>query len=590
MIISSIKKGFIIYDKIIFLINFASIEKVKTKFMFLFFLSISNFIFDLLSLFSVFPLVILILDINKFIFYLNKFNFVNLSLNFSHDKLIILLALIIFFLAILKLVIVGFFQFYKNKLFTQIQLKLSSGLLEVYLKDSYKIITNKTTGKLVTNIKNETERISFFLRHLVDFFLEFFILFAISGAVLFINFKISLIFIIFLFFSSFLFSTILRKYNLGIGNIRSKNISLLTRYLLEIFNGIKTIKISNTESKVVNFFKKYDENVGNQDIKFVTFQSFPRLFFEFILISTLLVVIFFISITLEDKASTIPILTLCGICALRVLPAFSRMHTNIQSIKFTKNSIDNIFLEIKEGLESKKNKEFFLKISKLDDNELLRLENVSFSYEKNSNIIFEKINFSIKKREKIAIIGETGSGKSTLLDIILGLLEPNIGKVILNSNHITSFSDLNKFFSYVPQQPFLIDGTIYENVIFGKDEAINIENDEKVNLALEKACAKFFVDNLEKGKYSEVGENGIKLSLGQRQRVNLARSFYKKSKLLIMDEPTSALDPKIENEVIFNLCKFYKDLTIIIVTHKHDILKNFDSVYRLENKNLTKIS
>jgi ATP-binding cassette subfamily B protein len=331
----------------------------------------------------------------------------------------------------------------------------------------------------------------------------------------------------------------------------------------------------------VNFFKKYDENVGNQDIKFVTFQSFPRLFFEFILISTLLVVIFFISITLEDKASTIPILTLCGICALRVLPAFSRMHTNIQSIKFTKNSIDNIFLEIKEGLESKKNKEFFLK---------LRLENVSFSYEKNSNIIFEKINFSIKKREKIAIIGETGSGKSTLLDIILGLLEPNIGKVILNSNHITSFSDLNKFFSYVPQQPFLIDGTIYENVIFGKDEAINIENDEKVNLALEKACAKSFVDNLEKGKYSEVGENGIKLSLGQRQRVNLARSFYKKSKLLIMDEPTSALDPKIENEVIFNLCKFYKDLTIIIVTHKHDILKNFDSVYRLENKKLTKTS
>jgi hypothetical protein len=110
MIISSIKKGFIIYDKIIFLINFASIEKVKTKFMFLFFLSISNFIFDLLSLFSVFPLVISILDINKFIFYLNKFNFFNLSLNFSHDKLIILLALIIFFFSNTKISNCWFFS------------------------------------------------------------------------------------------------------------------------------------------------------------------------------------------------------------------------------------------------------------------------------------------------------------------------------------------------------------------------------------------------------------------------------------------------------------------------------------------------
>jgi ABC-type multidrug transport system fused ATPase/permease subunit len=188
---------------------------------------------------------------------------------------------------------------------------------------------------------------------------------------------------------------------------------------------------------------------------------------------------------------------------------------------------------------------------------IIEAENISYNFP--GKKLFDNFTFKVKKGEKIAIIGETGSGKSTLLDIILGLLEPSKGEVVVNSASLLSSLDLSRFYSYVPQQPFLIDGTIFQNIIFGKEERLDIQRDDNIISALEKSCCKEFVDKLEDGLEATVGENGIKLSLGQRQRLSLARALYRNSKLLVMDEPTSALDPKIEEEVILNLCKYFKD-------------------------------
>lgn len=577
------------YKKISLIINCANVEKIKFKFLCLFFLSLLNFVFDMLSLFSIFPLIFLILDREKFLSYTEKYEFLYFINNISHTDLIVIFSITIFCLAVVKLLIVAYFHFYKNMLFTTIQLKLSKYLVDMYLKSSYKIIVSKTTGKIITNIKNECERITFALRNLTDFSVEIFTISVIVISILFLDFKVSIVFILFLFLLSSLFSKILRGYHLNLGNLRTKYMTLVTRYLLEVFNGIKTIKVSNTENKVINLFSKYDQNIGKQDVKFITFQTFPRLYFEFVLIITFLIIIIYLSANIEYKSSIIPILTLCGICSYRILPAFSRLHVSSQAVKFTANSIINIFNEINEGRERKNVKDNLIKLYKLKDDELLNINSLSFAHRKNSINIFENINFSVKKGEKIAIIGETGSGKSTLLDILLGLLEPTKGEVVINSLKLSSFSELNKFYSYVPQQPFLIDGTVLENLIFGKENLEDVKIDNKIISALEQSCSKEFIEKLENGLETQVGENGVKLSLGQRQRINLARALYGESKLLVMDEPTSALDPKIEGEIIDNLFKLSGDMAIIMVTHKHDILKSFDSVYKLENQRFSKI-
>ena len=573
-----------LYSKISLIINSSKVEKIKLKLAFLFFLSMLNFVFDMLSLFSIFPLIILVLDTEKFINYTEKYEIFNFINDLSNTELILLFSISIFCLAVIKLLVVAYFHFYKNWLFTSIQLKLSSYLVNMYLKSSYKIILTKTTGKIITNIKNECERIAYALRNLTDFSVEIFTILVIGITILFVDFKVSIIFILFLFLLSSLFSKILRGYHFNIGTIRTKYMTLVTRYLLEVFNGIKTIKVSSTENKVIDIFSKYDRNIGKQDIKFVTLQTFPWLYFEFILIITFLIVIIYLSVNTEYKNNIIPILTLCGICSFRILPAFSRLHVNSQAVKFTTNSINNIFNEINEERENQSFKKQLIKIESLRNDGLLKTNSLTYAHKENSTNLLENINFSIKKGEKIAIIGETGSGKSTFLDILLGLLEPNKGEVVVNHSEL---SDLNKFYSYVPQQPFLIDGTIYENIVFGNEELINIEKNKNLTLALDQSCSKEFIDKLENNLETEVGENGVKLSLGQRQRINLARALYGKSRLLIMDEPTSALDPKIEGEIIENLLNYSGDKAIIMVTHKYDILKNFDTVYKLENKVFT---
>lgn len=578
------------YSKISLLINHSRVEKIKLKLSFLFFLSMLNFIFDMLSLFSVFPLIILVLDKEKFVSYTEKYEIFDFINNISNTELILLFSVSIFLLAVIKLLIVAYFHFYKNWLFTTIQLRLSSYLVKMYMKSSYKIILTKTTGKIITNIKNECERIAYALRNLTDFLVEIFTILVIGISILLVDFKVSVIFILFLFLLSSFFSKILRGYHFNIGSIRTKYMTLVTRYLLEVFNGIKTIKVSSTENKVIDIFSKYDRNIGKQDIKFVTFQSFPRLYFEFILIITFLIIIIYLSVNEEYKNNIIPILTLCGICSFRILPAFSRLHVNSQAVKFTTNSINNIFNEIKETQENQNYKKHSIKIESLKEDELLKTSSLMFTHKPNLPNLLENIDFSIKKGEKIAIIGETGSGKSTFLDILLGLLEPTKGEVVVNKSQISEATDLNKFYSYVPQQPFLIDGTIYENIIFGNEVFTDIKENKNLSSALEQSCSEEFIKKLENNLETEVGENGVKLSLGQRQRINLARALYGNSKLLIMDEPTSALDPKIEGEIIGNLLKYSNDKAIVMVTHKYDILKSFDTVYKLENKILTRIN
>jgi ABC-type bacteriocin/lantibiotic exporter with double-glycine peptidase domain len=157
----------------------------------------------------------------------------------------------------------------------------------------------------------------------------------------------------------------------------------------------------------------------------------------------------------------------------------------------------------------------------------------------------------------------------------------------LQSKH----ESLNKFYSFVPQQPFLINESIYENIIFGnivnKNQQIELIN-KRLKFALDVSCCQNFIKDLREGANTKVGENGAKLSLGQRQRLNLARALYSEAKLLVMDEPTSALDPRTEALIINKLLKL-NNVSMIVVTHKHNILKKFDKIYELKNKTLTRI-
>jgi len=242
----------------------------------------------------------------------------------------------------------------------------------------------------------------------------------------------------------------------------------------------------------------------------------------------------------------------------------------IKEIKIFKQSAYNIYNEKK-----------IFKNNLNTGEELLSLENVTYSFPNTNFQSIKNITLKIKKGESVGFTGITGSGKSTLFHIMLGLLKPQQGTVKFNGVEIYKnlFNWRNQV-GYISQNVYLNDDTIKNNIIFGnEDDEVN-----EVNLksAIKNSGLSDFLETLPKGLNTTVGSDGIRLSGGQKQRIGIARSLYKKPEILFMDESTSSLDYKTEESIINKINTFSKDRTLIIIAHRLSTIKNCDVVYLLD--------
>ncbi|MBD3843636.1 MAG: ATP-binding cassette domain-containing protein, partial [Campylobacterales bacterium] len=213
-------------------------------------------------------------------------------------------------------------------------------------------------------------------------------------------------------------------------------------------------------------------------------------------------------------------------------------------------------------------------------NKSIELDDIWFKYPEQEEYTIKGSSIKIPIGKSIAFIGESGSGKTTLLDIILGLLDPERGKVFVDDKDLFKQKEIwKKVIGYIPQNIFLSDDTIRSNVAFGIEEE---DIDEKaVWRALEQAQLKKFVESLPKGINTRVGERGTRLSGGQRQRIGIARSLYHNPEILFMDEATSALDNETESEIMKSIEKLKGEKTIIIIAHRLSTIENCDIVYKI---------
>ena len=196
--------------------------------------------------------------------------------------------------------------------------------------------------------------------------------------------------------------------------------------------------------------------------------------------------------------------------------------------------------------------------------------------------MFSNLNLEIKIGDTIGIFGDSGSGKSSFINLLIGLLKPKSGQILINGIDINSnINAWRESIGYVPQNIFLIDDTLKRNISF--DLEIDTGDVKKINECLKQSELINFVNNLQNGLDTIVGERGSRISGGQLQRVGIARALYNDPKILIFDESTSALDKETELEIIKNIYKFKSKKTLIIITHKKELLKECDKIYKLEN-------
>jgi len=213
----------------------------------------------------------------------------------------------------------------------------------------------------------------------------------------------------------------------------------------------------------------------------------------------------------------------------------------------------------------------------------IAFKDVSFQYNDQEPVL-KNLNFTIKKGEKIGLLGPSGSGKSTLCDLLLGFIAPTNGEIIVDGNDITKIDlkSLRSLVGSVSQQTFLFNDTIFENVRYGYDDASR----DDIVTACKRAHAHEFIEKTSQKYETLVGENGTLLSGGQKQRLTIARALLKDPDILIFDEATSALDQASEEMIRLAIEEISQIKTVIIVSHRVSLIEKMDRIFEIQGSQL----
>ena len=362
------------------------------------------------------------------------------------------------------------------------------------------------------------------------------------------------------------------------GKIRQDTTGLALKNLQQGLHAIKDIKLKNCQ----NFFKdKYLFQIGkfaNSAYKHNTIMEVPKIWLELVFIIIFPLVIIFSSI--DDSSFEIkeilPTLGLFVAAIFKLLPSIYRMFGAFQTISFNKAVIEKLYEEFKFT-----NIKTQIPVTEYNfkfkfENEI-NIQNVYFKYPSANKNLLENFSLDIKKNETLGIIGQSGVGKSTLVNLIIGLLDTDKGKIQVDGKDIqNNIKNWQNSIGYIPASCYLLEDTIKNNIAFGVKEQ-NI-NDEMIKKAAKDAQIYDYIIGLEQKFDTIIGERGVKLSDGQKQRIGIARELYRNNEILVLDEATSTLDIKTEDEILETLSNFKKSKTIIIISHRNNTIKICDRV------------
>ncbi len=571
------------FKKILFLL-----ENSHKKFFLLVVFTLIISLFDILGLSLIAPYISLVLDQSKSI----SLPLINSFFEFSNStkkQIIISCGIFILSIYLIKTILsILINKFLLNIAFNE-GTKIRASLAKSYLNMPYQDFTLRNTSEYIYSIESLTGQFSnTILPALMKFISDCFIFIIIITFLVFVNWQIiillfSIFFSVIIFYDLF-FRSSLRK----AGEKANKHLSLLVKNINESMEGIKELKIFNKENFFLSQIKINSEKFARNAVFAQIIAYSPKYILELLLV---FFVVISITITINLNMNVndlLPTLGVFAFAALRLAPASTQMISNLSVLRATRDTLNRLYYDAIKNDSHNENNNFDQK----EKNEILdfkniKLRNLSFGYKNTKKYIFENANFTISKGDIIGIYGESGVGKTTFIDILLGLLEPTSGNILINDSKDLDTFELRNSVAYLPQKVFLIDDTIQNNIALGivKDKI----DYNLINQSINKSQLQKFITSLPEGINTNIGERGIRLSGGQRQRIALARAFYFNKQILILDESTNSLDKDTEKEILNEVKKISRNITVIIVSHDKSIFNFCNKVYKIENKKITNV-
>ena len=452
-------------------------------------------------------------------------------------------------------------------------------MLKSFIKADTEIIENKHSGNYISNLNFDVSQIT---RMLADAFLSIFkdglTLLGLLIVMFTQNWKLSLIAIIMIPLAS-ITAKILGKRMNKISTQAQEKSGDLNRYLIDLFKNHKIIKIFQRENYEKNRSEVFVSNLKEKSEKIaaVYIRSTPVME---ILTGIMIAILIFYSgkLIFNEELAINNFFSFLAAMMLAYQPVKALTKVNVaigQGLAAAKRIIPIIDIEnqIKENLNSKS--------LDLTDGNIIFNE-VNFSYKSNlENIVLKNVSLNLLGGKMTALVGHSGSGKSTILNLIPRIYFPISGKIKIDGQDISeiNLASLRKEISIVDQNTTLFDDTVMNNIKYAKPDA----TDDEVFKAANSAMCKEFIDNLEDGYQTMIGENGVKLSGGEKQRLSIARAFLKKSKIILLDEATASLDSETEDKIQKALNELTQNKTTIVIAHRLSTILNSDNIYVVDN-------
>ena len=456
---------------------------------------------------------------------------------------------------------------------------LQTDMLKSFIKADTEIIESKHSGKYISNLNFDVNQIT---RMLADAFLSIFkdglTLIGLLCVMFFQNWKLSLIAIIMIPLAS-ITAKVLGKRMSKISTQAQEKSGDLNRYLIDLFKNHKIIKIFQRENFENMRSEKFVNDLKEKSAKIsaVYIRSTPVME---ILTGIMIAILIFYSgkliISGELAINNFFSFLAAMMLAYQPVKTLTKVNVAIEQGLAAANRILPI-IDTNNEINSNDNKE---KINISDGN--INFENVDFTYKSNpENKVLQNVNVNFAGGRMTALVGHSGSGKSTLLNMIPRIYAPTHGSIHLDNQDISKFNlaSLRSQISIVDQNTTLFDDTVLNNIKYARPEA----RDEEVYEAAEQSMCSEFIKNLENKYETMIGENGVKLSGGEKQRLSIARAFLKKSKIILLDEATSSLDSKTEEKIQIALSQLTLNKTTIVIAHRLSTILNSDKIYVVDN-------
>ena len=464
---------------------------------------------------------------------------------------------------------------------------LTANIYERTLYQPYRIHIGRNTSEIINGIANKSNYIIIgVITPLLNIISTCIMMVAILSTLIYVDpficFSTSLVFgVIYI-----LIARQTKNKKIENGHIISDKSTQIIKTLQEGLGGIRDVLIDGSQKIYLKTFREADLKARAAQASNLFLGLSPRYILESLGMVLIALLAFYLFNQEGGMSGAIPVLGILALGAQRLLPVMQLFYSSWSAIQGGFWVLEDVLALLDQPLPS------YYKNSNqkgLPFKQNIVLDGVNFKYISKAPFAINKVSFSIKKGEKIGIVGKTGSGKSTLIDILMGLLEPGSGHISVDGE-IISYKNVRawqKHLAHVPQSIFLADTTIAENIALGHEyDDIDLE---RIHLCAEKAQLKNVISNLSDGYETIVGERGVRLSGGQQQRIAIARALYKNADVLVFDEATSALDNQTEDSVMQAIEGLGREITVIMIAHRLTTLKKCTKIIKLAEGKVDKI-